>query len=425
MPLSSIEQLLKDRMGLHSATVGSATVAQAVERRMRICGIDEAAAYARIIRQSDTELDALIDTVVIPETWFFRDRNPFDAFRHWVETEWIPHNALQPLRILSVPCSSGEEPYTLAMCLSDAGLPATAGQIDAVDISSTNIEKAHKAVYGANSFRGNDLAFRDRHFIADGTRYQLTEDIRNRVRFSQANILDASFTQNRPAYHVIFCRNLLIYFDRPTQEQAIDCLDGMLDEKGLLFLGHSETSLLLARAYKPLEYNRSFGFRRRSKEPVRIQHEPKQRPVRKPRKPTTGPTAGKQPEPCREPSTPSQAAPDTEVTQTAKKIFETATGLADQGHLDEAAQCCETLLSRQTHQADAYYLLGVIRQSAGNLPDAEKLYRKSIYLEPDHYQALSQLAALCQQKGDMESAKRLSRRASRAHQRSNVQESGS
>ena len=120
MPLSSIEQLLKDRMGLHSATVGSATVSQAVAQRMRICGIDEPGAYAQIVRVSDTELDALIDAVIIPETWFFRDRNPFDAFRHWVESEWIPHNPLQPLRILSVPCSSGEEPYTCLLYTSDA-----------------------------------------------------------------------------------------------------------------------------------------------------------------------------------------------------------------------------------------------------------------------------------------------------------------
>jgi chemotaxis protein methyltransferase WspC len=76
------------------------------------------------------------------------------------------------------------------------------------------------------------------------------------------------------------------------------------------------------------------------------------------------------------------------------------------------------------YQADACYLLGVIRQAAGNLPEAEKYYRKSIYLEPGHYKALSQLAALCQQKGDTESAQRLSRRASKAHERNGVLEPG-
>ena len=425
MPLSSIEQLLKDRMGLHSATVGSATVSQAVAQRMRICGIDEPGAYAQTVRVSDTELDALIDAVIIPETWFFRDRNPFDAFRHWVESEWIPHNALQPLRILSVPCSSGEEPYTLAMCLSDTGLPATAGQIDAVDISSTNIEKARKAIYGANSFRGNDLAFRDEHFVASGTRYRLKEDIRNRVRFSQANILDAAFIENRSAYNVIFCRNLLIYFDRPTQHHAIDRLDSILDDRGLLFLGHSETSLLLERAYRPLEYERSFGFRRTIDDQAPKLPEAAQRQVRKLQKRDRDLTISKQPKPFQSVDRSSPITPQAAVDEPDENILETAVKLADQGHLDEAAQQCETLLSKQTDQAGAYYLLGIIRQAAGNLPEAEKLYRKSIYLEPGHYQALAQLATLCQQKGDAASAKRLSERATRAQERSSVRESDS
>jgi chemotaxis protein methyltransferase WspC len=425
MPLSTIEQLLKERMGLHSATVGSATVAQAVEQRMRACGIDEAGAYAQIVSHSDTEMDALIDTVVIPETWFFRDRNPFDAFRHWIETEWLPHNALQPLRILSVPCSSGEEPYTLAMCLADAGLPASAGHIDAVDIGSTNIEKANQAIYGTNSFRGSDLVFRDRYFATSDGGYQLIEDIRNRVKFSQANILDAGFSSNRQTYHIIFCRNLLIYFDRPTQEHAIDCLDGMLDTRGLLFLGHSETSLLLNRDFEPLEYNRSFGFRRSIGKPVDRQPETVRRQAPKPQKRNYDTPASRQVKPFQDVNSASTNSGRDTTVQPDENMLKTANRLADQGHLDEAAQYCETLLSRQVHQAGAYYLLGVIRQAAGNLPEAEKLYRKSIYLQPDHYQALTQLAALCQQKGDTESARRLSRRATRAHDRCVVQETDS
>ena len=113
------------------------------------------------------------------------------------------------------------------------------------------------------------------------------------------------------------------------------------------------------------------------------------------------------------------------VDEPDENMLETAVKLADQGHLDEAAQRCETLLSKQTDQAGAYYLLGIIRQAAGNLPEAEKLYRKSIYLEPGHYQALAQLATLCQQKGDAASAKRLSERATRAQERSSVRESDS
>ena len=125
MPLTAIEQILTQRMGLHSATVGSATVLQAVERRMRDCDMDSIDDYLQVLRHSATEMDALIDDVIIPETWFYRDRNPFDAFSAWIKDKWLSHNALTRLRVLSVPCSSGEEPYTLAMCLADLGVPAS------------------------------------------------------------------------------------------------------------------------------------------------------------------------------------------------------------------------------------------------------------------------------------------------------------
>ncbi len=425
MPLASIEQLLKERMGLHSATVGSSTVSQAVDRRMRACDINTLAAYARILHHSDTELNALIDAVIIPETWFFRDRNPFDAFTQWVKNDWLTHHSMQPLRILSVPCSSGEEPYTLAMCLSDAGVAATAAKIDAVDICNGNIEKARQADYGANSFRGSDLAFRDRHFIASEHRYQLNDDIRSRVNFSKANILDAEFTHNRPAYQVIFCRNLLIYFDRPTQDRAVDCLEGMLDKYGLLFLGHSETSLLLKRSFTPLAYSRSFGFRRNIKKSAsEVAAAPRRRTSLPARHQMVQPVSH-QPEPFADIQT--ENATPTEPAaisgSSSLDLLATATQLADQGQLDKAAQHCETLLAKQTHQAEAYYLLGIIRQATGKLKEAEQLYNKTIYLQPNHYQALIQLAGLCQKKGDTTGAQRLSQRAARAQERSQAEES--
>ena len=84
MPLLAIQQLLKQSMGLHSSTVGSETISQAVAQRMRDCAVTDIDDYRNIVNQSTTELNALIDTVVIPETWFYRDRNPFSAFSDWL-----------------------------------------------------------------------------------------------------------------------------------------------------------------------------------------------------------------------------------------------------------------------------------------------------------------------------------------------------
>lgn len=421
MSLEAIERLLKQRMGLHSATVGPGTVHQAVEQRMRDCDIDAPGDYLAVLEHSTTELDALIDTVVIPETWFFRDIHPFAAFSSWVRDEWLARDAQDPLRLLSVPCSTGEEPYTLAMCLCDVGLPVNAAHIDALDISHSNIDKARRASYGSNSFRGGDLDFRSRYFFAENQRYRLRQEVCQRVSFERVNILDDGFRQNRQPYHVIFCRNLLIYFDRPTQNTAIEQLEQLLTPDGILFLGHSETGLILGRNFSPLGYPRCFAFKRGQSGanktdaqsaplPRRTRHKPPEQPRQ--RLPLNSSTAT--PFSGAAPAARKQPAPD---TCNEALLLREAFQLADQGHLDEAARHCETLLQRQSLQADAHYLLGLIRESTGNRRDAEQHLRKAIYLNPDHYEALTHLGVICRHHGDTASAQRLQQRAERIRQR--------
>ena len=416
MPLGAIEKILKDRMGLHSSTVGSGTILHAVEQRMRDCDITDIADYGCVLQHSETELDALIDTVIIPETWFFRDTNPFEALSQWLQKEWLARHASETLRLLSVPCSSGEEAYTLAMCLSDTGISSRHAHIDAIDISSVNIDKAHKGEYGRNSFRGNNLAYRDRHFNAIDARYRVNNNIREYVSFEQVNMLDQSFTTARSPYHVIFCRNLLIYFDRETQDHAIDRLETLLTRDGLLFLGHSETGLLLNRDFTPLDNPRCFGFRRGRDVAARKKVPAPSLPGRRkfPRNPNTV-TSAEKPVPLPF----SDVLPVKPVTAAEKQpdphgdLLQQAFRLADEGHLGEAAEHCENLLAEKAHQADAYFLLGLIRESAGNLNEAEKLLRKSVYLDPSHHEALVHLGILCEQLGDATSASHFRERAER------------
>jgi len=417
VPLCAIEQLLKERMGLHSSTVGISTIQHAVEQRMRDCGMTEIADYGQVLAHSDTELDALIDTVIIPETWFFRDFNPFNAFRQWLQEIWLPHQANNTLRILCVPCSSGEEAYTLAMCLADTGISPHHAQIDAIDISHTNIDKAMKGEYGRNSFRGSQLEFRDTHFKACDGHYKIDDNNRKYINFVQANLLDSSFTQNRAPYHVIFCRNLLIYFDRTTQDNAIDCLQTLLTRDGLLFLGHSETALLLNRDFTPLQSQRCFGFTR-GRAPVPPTESPQaNHGFTQARQRHVVPTEAPTPLPFSDFSSSPADTPVSESNEHHDDLLRLAFQLADEGHLGEAAEHCESLLAEQVQQADAYYLLGLIRESTGNLSEAEQLLRKAVYLDPVHHEALVHLGMICEQLGDAGSAGRFRERAERASPR--------
>src|SRR5687768_4889524 len=145
--------------------------------------------YLRVLRTSADELRLLIEAVTVPETWFHRDRGAFEKLKSWA-AHAITANPLRTIRVLSIPCASGEEPYSIAMTLLDAGVPRPQFQIDAVDIRPNAIVRGDAGRYGRNSFRGDDLTFRDRYFRPDGpNRYVIGKQLQGSVRFAVGNIL--------------------------------------------------------------------------------------------------------------------------------------------------------------------------------------------------------------------------------------------
>src|SRR4029077_13725648 len=111
------------------------------------------------------------------ETWFFRDRRAFTAVARMAHDEWLPTHPEGALSLLSLPCSTGEEPYSMAMALLDATVPMNRFRIDGVDISGRSLAQGTRAVYGKNSFRGDELGFRDRHFAMTADGYRVRENV--------------------------------------------------------------------------------------------------------------------------------------------------------------------------------------------------------------------------------------------------------
>jgi chemotaxis protein methyltransferase WspC len=409
--LADFEDLLKRTMGLDAVSIGTASIERAVQQRLAACGLKDTAAYLERVRGSPDELQELIEAVIVPETWFFRDREAFAALARMVYEEWVRTNPDGVLRVLSLPCSTGEEPYSVAMALLDAGFPAERFRVDALDISLRALAFARRGVYGRNSFRGGDLDFRDRHFTSAGAGWQLAEAARKSVEFRQGNVLDAYLQPGAATYDVVFCRNLLIYFDRPTQDRAIANLTRLLSPKGWLFVGPSETGLLLSHAFVSAKVPLAFAFRPASAAP--------------PPAPFTSapPTPRRAPPPARV-VTPAREMPFSSVTLRSsaavaelpakkKTELEHAMRLADQGQLVEAAKECEAHLAAHGPSAKAFYVMGLVRDASGNHADAGDFYRKALYLDPSHQEALLHLAFLLEGQGDKAGAKVLNDRARR------------
>ena len=429
MTQTAIEALLRQKIGLDAITIGSNTIARAVNRRMADCGLTDIKIYLAKLQASPQELEELIETVVIPETWFFRDREPFVFLSRYVQSEWLPKNPGKTLRVLSLPCSTGEEPYSIAIALTEAGLNPINFCIDAADISKVAIKKAMRGIYGKNSFRDKNLDFRDRYFTSTGDLYQLNDSVRGKVNFIQGNILDRYFLVNQLPYDIIFCRNVLIYFDEAGRQQTIQLLNRLLKKQGILFLGHSEAGQKLPPQFSSVRHSLAFAYRKTeiadSEKPevkrdtnkgnfsafVRGSKRAENNDNFRSYQSSTAHRKSSLPNPqslsCDEnpqlSPIPSLVSPVSN-TQPAIADLATARRLADRGQLQEAAKLCETYLSQNRTNADAYVLLGQIYQAKGDRLQAEQCFQKATYLKPNHYEGLIHLALLKEERGDIAGA---------------------
>jgi chemotaxis protein methyltransferase WspC len=410
-----IEGLLRKEIGLDAASIGSSQIQRTVRLRMKGLGLKKPEEYYQLLEKSPAEMSELIEEVVVTETWFFRDKEPFVAFTQ-LAMQWLNQNPAGTLRVLSVPCSSGEEPYSLAMALLDLNVAMHRLSIHAVDISAHALARARNAVYGKNSFRSKDLSFRDRHFRHSKEGFVLSPPVRECVQFHRDNLLGDDFLKGHAPYDFIFCRNLLIYFDRATQARAFEKLQSLLTSSGVLFVGPAEMPLVTYHGFVNANVPMAFACRKLD-----------------PRNGRARETLVRSNASARLANTRSSAAPSsfgsglaqepgqTELRRVLPVHAETETPcdldaaqqLADRGELHEAAVICEECLRKEGPSAQAYYLLGLVRDAAGD-ELAVEFYRKALYLEPNHYETLLQMSLLLEKKGDTAGARTFKRRAEKA-----------
>jgi chemotaxis protein methyltransferase WspC len=412
--LTAIEALLKKAIGLDSATIGDAAISRAVRTRQAVCQLLDLEAYYACLCNSPAELQELVDTVIVPETWFFRDRGALDAMVRLIREET---RGDQPLRLISLPCSTGEEPYSISMALLDGGIAPERIRIEAVDVSSRSIALAQRAIYGRNAFRGTDLGFRDRHFEPVAGGYRPSEAVRRPVHFAQGNLLDLATLPAAGSLHIVFCRNVLIYFDRRTQDAALQVLHELLAPGGFLFLGPSETGLPPRQDFVWMKLPMAFAFRKAPESPRMGQAQPlpptpRRAPASRMFRPTVlPPSAAPAPRP------PAAMRPVMPKPPAHRASLAEAQRLADGGHLAEAVVQCEAFRRENGPSADAFHLLGLLRDAAGSSPDAIAQYRKALYLDPHHQEALAHLALLLEQGGDGSGARMLRERMQRSARR--------
>jgi chemotaxis protein methyltransferase WspC len=409
-----IEALLRESMGLDVASIGSAAIDRALRDRMAASRLADAGSYAQLLEASPTEMQELIEAVVVPETWFFRNPEAFRALARLTVEEWYPAHLTGALRVLSFPCSTGEEPYSIAITLMEAGLSAERLSIDGFDISRRALSTAARGVYGRNSFRGAELAFRERYFSQEKGSFALADEVRKSVNFEQRNVVEENLA-SRGGYDVIFCRNVLIYFDQSMQQRVLRNLDEALRPDGVLFVGPAESFQVAAAGFTPIPQPQAFAFRKGQGAPPDLPVLPpwQSQPAIVPRR-NRGAGAGSAR--LRRAAVAAREQPADGIPTNAMEGLALARRLADSGNLTAALEQAERSLAAMP-TAEGYYVFGLIRDAMGDSAAAMESYRKALYLAPDHIDAMLHLAFLLERGGDAASAHRFRERARRAEER--------
>lgn len=205
----------------------------------------------------------VVDAMTTNETLFFRDQRPFEVLRQQLLPELLAkRSSRRALRIWSAACSTGQEPYTLAMLLRE-GFPQLATwtvEIVATDLSPSVLEKARRGAYGKIEVnRGLPASLLAKYFSETGSDYALRDDIRSMVSFREMNL--ATPWPALGTFDVVFLRNVLIYFDVDTKKSILSRVLGVLEPDGYLFLGAAETTLNLEARFERMPLERSGCYR--------------------------------------------------------------------------------------------------------------------------------------------------------------------
>ena len=215
-------------------------------------------------RRDEKLITAVVDAMTTNETFFFRDKTPFDQFKADVLPA-MNKSRNGPVKIWNAACSTGQEPYSLVMMMEEARMqfPRINLDIIATDISQRCLDKAQSGLYTQFEIqRGLPIQMMVKNFEKVDEMWRISSKIRSSVRFKQLNLVDDLRIMGRQ--DVIFCRNVLIYFDVETKKRILDQMAALLAEDGFLFLGAAETVLGITDSFKPMPGSRGLYIKQAS-----------------------------------------------------------------------------------------------------------------------------------------------------------------
>lgn len=437
--LSTVRELIHERTGIYFRDESMFSLETSVKKRMDLLGCRSFEQYQDKIRDDGSEMNSLVNLITVNETYFLREPAHFDILTEKIFPELLRDKpAEKKIRFLSAGCSTGEEPYSIAIALVEKFGLAILDEIEifGVDIDDNVIATARAGVYKPHSFRGISSKIRDRYFTPTGPggqeTYAISDKLKKTVKFRVMNLFDKSYPVELGAVNVIFYRNVSIYFSADAQKEIFKNLSNLLAEDGLIFLASSETYFHNIGILYLHEMGNSFVYRNKIAVPVEDRrshaHAPKAAVANDPRgihPPKTKPLA-ETTAPSDHERRDAHSMFDNALSMAVKKEYPAA--LAAINDIDEtegsfkkgpslkasillnmqeirrAEDAVKTLLALDEWNVEGLLLLGMIEKTRESNDEAVRHFKKAIYIKPQCWLAHFYIAEIFYGTDDLQGA---------------------
>ena len=383
-----ISETIQSRLGIHISHEKIGFYLETLQKNSPLMKKLSRKQYLEYLTDSSTianeEWKILIKSLNITETYFFRDSGQIEILEKNLLPAIIEKNKqYRRLRIWSAGCSTGEEPYTISILLSEI-IPNISEwdiRILATDINGDSINFATVGEYLEWSFRGVPEDRIQRHFTKKKNIYKINDSLKRNVQFIENNLLSTLYFNE---FDLILCRNVFIYFDDHSKKIIIDKFEKALVDNGYLLIGHSEAAHLIPKSFEAIQYQRSMVYKKLP-----------------PKADSILPSIAKTELPAREknqtPSPLNSIRPLAESRNWERESLTRVREFADVGKVSEAEVLVQEILQTNPSSHEAWFLQGQLKEASGNWNGAIELYKKVIYLNPlflESYLTLSSLYSL-------------------------------
>lgn len=266
----ALRALIYDHTGIYFRDNKRYLLESQVGRRLKALDLPSYEAYLDLVQngQRHSELPHLVNAITINETFFFRHPKQYRAIAETLVPTLIDEQRARQVRIWSAACSTGDEPYTLAMLLNEEVKPHYPGirfDIMATDINTDVLDTARAGRYGNYAVRNIPDRYLRKYFNEHEDHYEIDRSVRRMVRFQHLNLTDGTAIRRLRPFHIILCANVLIYFDSDTKQAVITNLYDRLQDGGYLFVGTSETLHGVTRAFQPARFDNTIAYQKQDR----------------------------------------------------------------------------------------------------------------------------------------------------------------